>query len=68
MTTLLARNEGAADRVLRVLLGIAILSLSFVGPKTLWGLLGLIPLLTGVIGSCPLYSLLGIDTCPVGRA
>ena len=67
MTILLASNEGAADRVLRVLLGIAVLSLFFVGPKTLWGLLGLIPLVTGVIGSCPLYSFLGIDTCPVGR-
>ncbi len=48
----------------------ALLSLVFFGPKTLWGLVGLVPLVTGLIGSCPLYSLLGLRTCPmepVGR-
>jgi hypothetical protein len=67
MSALLARNEGAADRAIRVLLGIAILSLYFFGPESPWALLGLVPLLTGLIGSCPLYSLLGINTCPVTR-
>ncbi len=65
MSALLARNEGAADRTIRVLLGIALLSPYFFGPETRWALLGLAPLLTGLIGSCPLYSLLGIHICPV---
>jgi hypothetical protein len=61
---LFSRNEGTADRVLRVLLGVVLLSLVFFGPRTYWGLLGAIPLLTGLLGSCPLYTLLGISTCP----
>jgi hypothetical protein len=58
-------NEGAADRALRVVLGIAILSLAFVGPRTPWGYLGFVPLLTGVFGFCPLYTVFGYSTCPV---
>jgi hypothetical protein len=57
-------NEGTADRVLRVILGLAILSLAFVGPRTPWGYLGLVPLLTGVVGLCPLYTIFGFSTCP----
>ena len=64
---LLPSNAGTLDRVLRVALGLAVLSLAFVGPKTPWAYLGLVPLLTGVIGSCPLYTLLGINTCGVKR-
>ncbi|NNM88903.1 MAG: DUF2892 domain-containing protein [Phycisphaerae bacterium] len=56
-------NEGTVDRVVRVIVGLAILSLIFVGPKSLWGLLGLIPLLTGILGTCPAYSLLGMSAC-----
>lgn len=55
-------NEGPFDRVVRVLAGLAILSLAFFGPQTAWGYLGAIPLVTGLIGWCPLYSLLGIRT------
>jgi hypothetical protein len=65
MNQLLRRNEGTIDRALRVLLGIALLSLIFVGPHTWWGLVGLVPLLTGLVGTCPLYSLLGLSTCPL---
>lgn len=60
-------NEGGLDRILRVLVGLAILSLAFVGPKTPWAYLGLVPLLTGAIGYCPLYSILGLNTCPVRK-
>jgi hypothetical protein len=60
-------NEGGLDRILRVLAGLAILSLAFVGPKTPWAYLGLVPLLTGAIGYCPLYSILGLNTCPVRK-
>ncbi|GIK49667.1 MAG: DUF2892 domain-containing protein [Hyphomonadaceae bacterium] len=56
-------NEGSLDRILRVLVGIGVLSLAFIGPQTLWGYLGLIPLATGLVGFCPLYALLGVNTC-----
>jgi hypothetical protein len=57
-------NESSIDRALRVVIGIVLLSLVVVGPKTMWGLLGFVPLLTGLFGFCPLYRLLGISTCP----
>ena len=60
-------NEGGIDRVVRIVAGIAILSLVVVGPKTLWGLAGLIPLLTGLVGFCPLYRILGINTCALDK-
>jgi hypothetical protein len=56
-------NEGTLDRTIRVIAGLAILSLTLVGPHTLWGLVGLVPLLTGIFGFCPVYRLLGIRTC-----
>lgn len=61
-------NEGTLDRALRVIAGIVLISLVFVGPETPWGWLGIVPLATGLIGSCPLYSLLGINTCPMKRS
>jgi hypothetical protein len=47
-----------------VVAGLALLSLTVVGPQSLWGLLGLVPLATGLVGVCPAYSLLGTSTCP----
>ena len=64
MATLLQTNEHAVDRTVRFIIGIALLSVMFVGPKTMWGLVGVVPLLTGAVGTCPLYTLLGISTCP----
>ena len=61
------KNEGKIDRTLRVLVGLALLSLTMVGPQSLWGLIGIVPLLTGLVGYCPLYQVLGINTCPVGN-
>jgi hypothetical protein len=61
---LLVRNEHNIERALRVIVGIVLLSLVFVGPRTLWGLIGIVPLATGLAGTCPLYTLLGISTCP----
>lgn len=55
-------NEGKIDRGFRVLLGLALVALVFVGPKTWLGWFGLIPLLTGLVGVCPLYRLVGIRT------
>jgi hypothetical protein len=60
-------NEAGWDRTLRIVIGLGAISLVFIGPKTMWGLLGIIPLATGVTGSCPLYSLLGVSTCPVEK-
>jgi hypothetical protein len=65
MNGLLPLNEHRAERVLRLVLGLGLLSLVFVGPKSLWGLVGLVPLVTGAVGSCPLYTLLGLSTCKV---
>ncbi|MBY6068721.1 DUF2892 domain-containing protein [Leisingera aquaemixtae] len=61
------RNEGTLDRALRIILGLILLSLVFTGPQTLWGLIGLVPLLTGLIGYCPLYQILGLSTCPLKK-
>ncbi len=56
-------NEGATDRAARVVVGIVLLSLVFVGPKTAWGWIGLLPLVTGLVGVCPAYLPFGISTC-----
>lgn len=56
-------NMGGVDRVLRTLIGVVLLALVFVGPQTPWGWIGLVPLITGLVGICPLYTLLGIKTC-----
>lgn len=56
-------NIGTLDRTLRILFGLALLSLVFVGPQTLWGLVGLIPLVTGLARFCPAYSIAGMNTC-----
>ena len=58
-----SRNEGNVDRALRVIAGIVLISLVFVGPQTVWGWIGLVPLVTGLVGTCPVYALLGINTC-----
>ena len=61
-------NEGNLDRALRVIAGAGILSLAVIGPQTAWGYVGLVPLITGLVGYCPLYAMLGLSTCPVKRA
>ena len=66
-TKLLPRNEHPIERVVRIVLGLVILPLAFVGPQTPWAFLGAIPLLTGLLGSCPLYTLFGISTCRIRR-
>jgi hypothetical protein len=56
-------NEGMADRAIRIIAGLALISLVFVGPQTAWGWIGLIPLGTGLMGWCPIYHVLGLKTC-----
>jgi hypothetical protein len=59
------QNAASWDRIARVLLGIGLLALVFVGPQTPYGWIGLVPLATGLAGFCPLYRLFGVSTCPV---
>jgi hypothetical protein len=54
-------NIGFVERVLRVVVGIVLLASALVGPQTLWGLLGVLPLLSGAMGFCPLYHALGVS-------
>jgi len=63
VSKLFPHNEGKVDRVLRVIVGAVLISLVFAGPKTMWGWIGLVPLVTGLVGSCPLYTLFGMRTC-----
>ena len=64
-------NEGSLDRGLRILVGLALLAAFFVYPEAswrYWTLIGVVPLLTGLVGSCPLYSILVVSTCPAKKA
>uniref|UniRef100_UPI00333F1970 YgaP family membrane protein n=1 Tax=Castellaniella defragrans TaxID=75697 RepID=UPI00333F1970 len=61
----MAFNMGTADRVLRIIVGIVLIALAATGTVGWWGWLGVIPLATGLFRYCPLYSLLGIRTCPL---
>lgn len=66
-----ATNVGTVDRIARIIFGAALISLFFLNPDASWRyftLLGIIPLLTGIFSTCPLYSLLGMSTCPVKKA
>ncbi len=60
-------NEAGWDRAVRVAMGLGLLSLTVVGPQTWLGLLGLVPLVTGLWGFCPLYTVFGMSTCPVHK-
>jgi hypothetical protein len=63
MTSVFTVNEHPVERIARVVIGLGLISLAFVGPKTPWGYIGILPVLTGSFGMCPLYSLLGVSTC-----
>ncbi len=63
MAALFPTNEHPIERVVRVVLGAGILSLAFIGPQSPWAYIGIVPLATGLIGSCPAYTLFGISTC-----
>lgn len=60
-------NEGKIDRILRVIIGAGVLSLAFIGPKTPWAYIGIVPIVTGLVGFCPAYTLLGINTCSIKK-
>jgi hypothetical protein len=56
------KNVGRFDRVARIVVGAVLISLVFLGPRTAWGWIGLVPLLTGLMSWCPAYSVFGIGT------
>lgn len=58
-------NEGSIDRALRVIAGLVLIALAATGTVGLWGWIGVVPLATGLLGWCPAYTLLGINTCPM---
>ncbi len=67
MAMMLPTNIGGVDRAVRVIAGLVVLSLTFVGPKSMWGLVGAVPLLTGLVSFCPLYALLGVRSARVSE-
>jgi hypothetical protein len=58
-------NEGTIDRAVRVLAGLVLIALTLTGTIGVWGWIGVVPIATGLIGWCPAYTLLGINTCPM---
>jgi hypothetical protein len=60
-------NVGGIDRILRIVVGLVLIALVFVGPQTNWGWIGLIPLISGLFSFCPAYTLLGLNTCPMKK-
>ena len=60
-------NEGILNRFVRVVVGAALLSLTVIGPHSLLGLVGIVPLATGLFGFCPLYRVMGFNSCPASR-
>jgi hypothetical protein len=56
------KNVGNVDRSIRIVVGIALIAMVFVGPQTQWGWIGLIPLATAAMSWCPLYTLIGVQT------
>ena len=61
-------NEGTVDRAIRIIIGLGLVGLAIAGIGTPWTWVGVLPLVTGAIGFCPTYTLLGINTCPMKKA
>jgi hypothetical protein len=60
-------NVGTVDRILRAVLGIALIALTLAGTIGFWGWIGVVPLLTAALGTCPAYTMLGMSTCPLKK-
>jgi Protein of unknown function (DUF2892) len=63
----MTKNIHPTERKIRIVIGVILVSMAFVGPANLWFLLGIVPLATGLMGWCPPYSLLGINTCQMKK-
>jgi hypothetical protein len=64
----MTRNIGGLDRALRIIVGLALIAAAFTGTLGVWAWIGVVPLATALIGWCPAYTLLGMNTCPAGKA
>ncbi|MGB0681905.1 MAG: YgaP family membrane protein [Magnetovibrionaceae bacterium] len=64
----MTKNVGGIDRILRIVVGLALIAIVFVGPQTPWGWVGVVPLATALIGWCPAYLPFGIKTCKTSGA
>ena len=60
-------NVGGLDRILRIVIGLALIGLTLGGVIGAWGWIGVVPLATGALKTCPLYKLVGLNTCPLKR-
>jgi len=60
-------NVGGIDRILRIVVGLVLIVLTVMGKLPVWGYIGIVPLLTGLFSTCPLYSIIGASTCPRGK-
>jgi len=65
MSKLFPVNEHIAERGIRVALGLTLIGLAVAGKVGAWGYIGIVPVMTGLLGSCPLYTVLGFSTCPL---
>ena len=63
----MTKNVGGIDKIIRIVLGLALIAATLMGALPVWGWIGIVPLATGAIGFCALYPLLGINTCPVKK-
>ena len=68
LARILPPNMSTTDRMIRVLVGLTLLSLTVLGPNSPWGYIGLVPLITGIVGSCPAYTVFGWSSLRLGRA
>jgi hypothetical protein len=65
--TMMKTNVGGLDRILRILVGLVLIALAATGTVGAWGWIGIVPLATGLLGWCPAYTLLGVNTCPMKK-
>jgi hypothetical protein len=63
----MTKNVGGIDRTLRITIGLALIAAAATGTVGLWGYIGVVPLLTGLVGWCPPYAMLGFNTCPMKK-
>lgn len=61
-------NVGGIDRIARIVIGLALIGLTLMGTIGVWGWIGIVPLLTAALGTCPLYTMLGFSSCPMKKA
>jgi hypothetical protein len=60
-------NVGGIDRILRIVAGLALIGLTLAGVIGVWGWIGVVPLVTGLFKFCPLYTMIGLNTCPMDK-